>query len=308
MRSGAPCATSRWPTTRPAAPCAGRSSTSDYAVVYFAPVSTSQIVPGNGRVLTNREGYAQETFVAEANAEGRLGEAASWRLWAAFIDGRERFLDRGLALQDPTPTENDPLVDGGRPVVRPGGLGRGDLFVGARFAGGASLRARLPAGFEASGLLHMREGFPVPYYQVASTGDPTAGSKNVLVSGELDRYREPGLVLLDLRLARAFGLGRGRLTLGLDVWNATNTAATLQLARDVELPAFGRPREIVRPRLIRLGLDWRFCGTGAGRLPTATRTRWPRGAWGRCSTRSTSRRTTAREGPRGAGPAGRDTR
>ena len=230
----------------------------DYAVVYFAPVSTSEIVPGNGRVLANREGYAQEAFVAEAQGEGRLGEAASWRAWAAFTSGRERFLDRGLAVQDPTPTETEPLVDGGWPVVRPGGLGRGDLFAGARFAGGASLQARLPAGFEAAGLLHLREGFPVPYYQVADTGDPTAGSKNVLVSGRLDRYRQPGLVLLDLRLARGFGLGRGRLTVALDVFNATNTAATLQSARDVELPAFGRPREIVRPRLMRLGLDWRF--------------------------------------------------
>ena len=98
----------------------------------------------------------------------------------------------------------------------------------------------------------------MPYYQVASTGDPTAGSKNVLVSGPLDRYRQPGLVLLDLRLARGFGLGRGRLTVALDVFNATNTAATLQSARDVELPAFDRPAGIVRPRLMRLGLDCRF--------------------------------------------------
>jgi len=26
----------------------------------------------------------------------------------------------------------------------------------------------------------------------------------------------------------------------------------------VELPAFNRPRELVRPRLLRLGLEWRF--------------------------------------------------
>jgi hypothetical protein len=104
----------------------------------------------------------------------------------------------------------------------------------------------------------MREGFPIPYYQVASTGDPTAGSKNVLVSGNLDRYRLPGLVLLDLRLSRGFGVGKGRLTVALDLWNAANAGTTLQVARDVELPAFDRPREIVRPRLLRLGLDWRF--------------------------------------------------
>ncbi len=230
----------------------------EYDVVYFAPVSASQIVPGNGRVLANREGYAQETFVVEGQAEGRLGAGAAWRAWAAYVDGRERFEDRGLAVQDPTPTESDPLRDGGPPVVRPGGLGRGDLFVGARFVGGASLNVRLPVGFETAGVLHLREGFPVPYYQIASTGDPTAGSKNLLVSTGLDQYRQPGLVLLDLRLSRAFRLGRGRLTVGLDVWNATNSAATLQTARDVELPAFNRAREIVRPRLVRLGFDWRF--------------------------------------------------
>jgi hypothetical protein len=28
--------------------------------------------------------------------------------------------------------------------------------------------------------------------------------------------------------------------------------------RDIELPNFDRPREIVRPRIVRLGLDYRF--------------------------------------------------
>lgn len=229
-----------------------------YSVTYFAPATESEIVPGNGRILTNRRGYAQDTFVAEAQARGRVTNAVDWRAWAAYTDWRERFFDRETALQDPTPIETEPLVDGGLPVVRPGGLGRGDLFVGARFAGGASVRSRLPLGFEASALLHLREGFPVPYFQVASTGDPTAASKNVLVTPRLDRYRLPGLVLVDLRLERGIALGRGRLAAGLDLFNVTNAATRLQVARDVELPAFDRPREIVRPRLLRLGLDYRF--------------------------------------------------
>jgi hypothetical protein len=80
----------------------------------------------------------------------------------------------------------------------------------------------------------------------------------VLVTGDLDAYRLPGLVLLDLRLERGVSLGRGRLTAALDVFNATNAATRLQVARDVELPGFDRPRELVRPRLLRLGLEWRF--------------------------------------------------
>ncbi|HEX9709918.1 MAG TPA: hypothetical protein VGB42_08150, partial [Candidatus Thermoplasmatota archaeon] len=184
----------------------------DYAVTYFAPASTSAIVPGNGRILENREGYAQDTFVAEAEVRGRLGSILDGRAWAAYTDWRERFFDRETAVQDPTTTDSEPLVDGGVPVVRPGGLGRGDLFVGARFVGGASLRARLPLGLSAAALLHLREGFPVPYFHVASTGDPSSPSKDVLVTDTLDRYRLPGLVLLDLRLERAFSLGRTRLT------------------------------------------------------------------------------------------------
>ena len=40
-------------------------------------------------------------------------------------------------------------------------------------------------------------------------------------------------------------------TTSVDVFNATDAADTLQVARDVELPAFGRPRELVRPRILR---------------------------------------------------------
>jgi hypothetical protein len=106
--------------------------------------------------------------------------------------------------------------------------------------------------------LHARDGFLVPYFQVASTGDPTAGAKNVLISPHLDTYRLPALVMLDLRLARETRIGRGRATLAADVFNLLNRSTALQVARDVELPAFGRPREIVRPRLVRLGLEYRF--------------------------------------------------
>ena len=42
------------------------------------------------------------------------------------------------------------------------------------------------------------------------------------------------------------------------VGSSKNAATRLQVARDVDLPGFDRPREIVRPRLLRLGLDYRF--------------------------------------------------
>ena len=84
-------------------------------------------------------------------------------------------------------------------AVRASGLGRGNLFVSARWMAGATLWGRLPAGLEAGALLSARDGFPIPYVQVANTGDPTNGAKSVLVSSTFDQYRLPSLWLVDLR-------------------------------------------------------------------------------------------------------------
>ncbi len=229
-----------------------------YERVYFAPASTSQLAPGNGRRLENREGYRQDSVTVSAAASGRIASRVDWRAWGAFMDWWERFLDRDVAVQDPTPLEAAPLQDYGRVVVRPGGLGRDDVFVNARWMAGASALARLPWGLEVAAVVNARDGFPIPYFQVGSTGDPTSGSKDVLVSPAIDTYRLPSLVLADARLARAFALGPGRITVALDVFNVANAGTKLQVTRDVELAAFDRTREIVRPRLLRLGLSWRF--------------------------------------------------
>lgn len=228
-----------------------------YGVGYYAPASASLIVPGNGRVLANREGYRQDAFSAEVVAAGRWtrvhGEA-----WAAFIDWRESFTDRERAIQDPTPLESEPLRDWGAVAARPGGLGRGDVVANARFTAGAMVRVSLPLRLDATAVAHAREGFPIPYFQVADSGDPTGGGKAVLVSPRLDAFRLPALLMLDARLSRATNVGRGVITTFVDAFNLFNTATALQVARDVELPALDRPREIVRPRLLRGGVSVRF--------------------------------------------------
>ena len=226
-----------------------------YSVGYYAPAGA--VPPGNGRLLTNREGYHQDTITADVIGGARWGRLRADG-FVSFTDWRERFDDRERAVQDPTSLESEPLLDAGAVAARPGGLGRGDVVVNARFTAGATLRFELPFAAEAVAIAHARDGFPIPYYQVADSGDPTGGAKAVLVSPRLDAFRLPALFLLDVRLAKVFRVGAAAITVALDAMNATNTSATLQVARDVELPAFDRPREIVRPRLFRAGLDIRF--------------------------------------------------
>ena len=228
-----------------------------YGVGYYAPASTSLIVPGNGRVLANREGYRQDTVSAEI-AAARGWRAARFESWVTFTDWREFFPDNERAVQDPTSTESEPLRDGGTVAVRPGGLGRGDVVVNARFAAGATVRVPLPYRFEAVVVAHAREGFPIPYFQVADTGDPTGGAKAVLASPSLDAFRLPALVMVDARLAHSRRAGPATVTVFADAFNVTNASTTLQVGRDVELTALDRPREIVRPRLVRGGVAVRF--------------------------------------------------
>jgi len=230
----------------------------DYSVGYYAPASQSRIIPGNGRRLANREGYHQDVFTTEASVRGSIRTRVRLEAWFAFTDWREYFDDRDRAIQDPTSTEGEPLLAGGTVTVRPGGFARGDVFVNARWTTGGTVHGALPYRLAASARVYARDGFPIPYFQVGNTGDPTGAAKNVLVSPQVDTYRLPALVLVDARLERPFALGRGTLVAGVDVFNVFNRDSTLQVARDVELPAFNRPREIVRPRIFRLGVAYSF--------------------------------------------------
>lgn len=229
-----------------------------YDVGYYAPASLSRLVAGNGRVLANREGYRQDVWSAEVAAGGAVGPRLRWDASAAVSDWREFFGDPSRSLQDPTSTEGEPLRDGGTVAVRASGIGRSDIFATARWTAAASLRASLPWRFSAAARVYARDGFPIPYYQVADTGDPTGGAKNVLVSPQLDAFRLPTLVLADVRADRALRAGPGTLTAAVDVFNLLNRATTLQVPRDVEVPSFARPRDILRPRILRFGLEYRF--------------------------------------------------
>jgi hypothetical protein len=228
----------------------------DYSVGYYAPASASKIAPGNGRILTNREGYHQDVLGLELQLSGRRRDRR-WRAWAAATDWRERIEDTSLAVQDPTSTDAEPLLDAGAVAARAGGFGR-DVFVNARWSAGALVNAPLPAHLSGALLLRARDGFPIPYFQAANAGDPTAGGKNVLVASAFDRYRLPPLVQVDAQLARKWQRGARHLTAAVDVFNLLNSATPLQVNRDVEQPSVGAAQEILRPRMVRLGLSVEF--------------------------------------------------
>lgn len=227
-----------------------------YDVGAYAPAVA--VDPSTGRVLTNRDGYRQDSVGLDVALSKHVGEEGLVSAFVTVQDWSEGFPDRERAVQDPTSRDVEPQRDGGAAFARPGGREQADVFVNAGWTAGLEARAVLPGDVLATATLWLRDGFPVPYFQVAQTGDPTGSAKDVLVSGAFDAFRMPTLALVDLRLARSFRAGRGTLTPAVEIGNLLNRATTLQVRRDVALPRFGAPHELLRPRSVVLGAAFRF--------------------------------------------------
>jgi hypothetical protein len=92
------------------------------------------------------------------------------------------------------------------------------------------------------------------------------GTDNVRLEPRGSR-RLPTRTVLDLRLEKTFGLGRGRLGLYADVTNAFNASTAVSAQRrvpDATIPgfaepvAFGAPAAILPPRQMALGARYSF--------------------------------------------------
>ncbi|MGZ7080518.1 MAG: hypothetical protein ACXVJT_13990, partial [Thermoanaerobaculia bacterium] len=121
-------------------------------------------------------------------------------------------------------------------------------------------------GFNLTG----RQGYPIPWAHRVTTSE---GFKYVLATGDIDTYRHPNLLNLDLRVAKDIRISRAGLTLSADVFNVTNKATILQrntrLGRgattdDLYDPILrpsrsgNRITEIQSPRVFRLGARLSF--------------------------------------------------
>ena len=108
-----------------------------------------------------------------------------------------------------------------------------------------------------AGTMYGRQGNPVA--EVLTIERPGGlGPTRVFLDRNLDASRFPGVQLLDARVQKQFALGQVRATLNVDVFNVLNTGSTLRQFTDAVTTRFGRPLEIVAPRLVRLGLQLRF--------------------------------------------------
>ena len=103
-------------------------------------------------------------------------------------------------------------------------------------------------GFEIAGNLYARQGYIRP---INLTVDNTFAD-TVLAVGVGDE-RLPDIWNVDVRLAWNRNLGRARLNLSADVFNAFNSSTVLRRVDAADSSSFNRIDQILNPLLVRFG-------------------------------------------------------
>jgi hypothetical protein len=217
--------------------------------------------PGNGGEYRNRAGYHQQYVGFEIQATKRLADRWMARVGFATSSHREYLDDPSLAVQDPTSTTIFPNLDGG-PVVTPSsGSGKSEIYlISPRYQFNASGLYQLGWGVNVAGNLVARQGYGQPFFATTRTSDPTFTQKRVLVV-DPDESRLPGVVSLDVRVGKTFNIQEHELAFDLDIFNVLNNSTVLGRQFDVTTTGdtgFNQPLEIMNPRLLRLGVRFRF--------------------------------------------------
>jgi hypothetical protein len=225
-----------------------------FNVQTWIPDSAKITANGNGRLLTNYEGYSSRYHGVELSLIKRMSDRWMARVGAAWNHATEHYstetpLD---SLGNPTPLDTEPLDSGGPFTVRSSASGVGDMFIHGNWQVSANALYVLPYEIELGASLFGRQGYPYPIYRDVLLGRDA--SRRVLVSPDLDSMRYDDLWNLDLRVARSFRIGSASTQFIADLFNVFNANTVLVRNRNIDSPTFQRIAQNLSPRIIRFGV------------------------------------------------------
>jgi hypothetical protein len=205
----------------------------------------------------------------------RLSNHWSARFGFSTNDHREYFDNPDTSIEDPTP-RIDIAADtygllglnrDGEQVIRSStGSGKSDIFlVAPRYQWVANGFYEGPWGLNFGANLLVRQGYGEIFNSKdTETSDPAVGTKDVAVVSGSDDFRLPTVTSFDIRIEKLFRFGRSNVALDFDVFNLTNRSTVLGREYDVNAvddngqSTFFRVREIMNPRIARLGVRFTF--------------------------------------------------
>jgi hypothetical protein len=209
--------------------------------------------------FSNLPDYSQQYLGVELSATKRMSNR--WMLRGNFTwqDWTQDIGEEGIVDPTHVRTATGCSSCDGDIVVQGAGTGsgaKGGIYINSRWAYNLTGAYQIPfietsLGFNLTG----REGYPIPYiYRYVGNEGPKA-----VLAGDVDAYRLPNIMNLDLRLAKDIRFGPAGLTLSVDLFNALNENTELQRNVDI-LRTSGQHRitEVLSPRVFRVGARLTF--------------------------------------------------
>jgi hypothetical protein len=235
-----------------------------YNVPYYH-VNEDALPADFGQLYETRTGYYQKYLGFEIAATKRMADRWMMRVGWSTNSHRE-YLKGAGAVEDPTPqfttTDAYPNVNGG-PVMTPStGSGKSSIYlVLPKYQLSANGAYQANWGLTFAGSYLMRQGFSAPYFILSDTdgaGDAIAPEKNVLLVTDVGKNRLPTVHTFDARVSKHLGLRRFNVNLDLVVFNLFNSSTVLGRDYDLASSGFNQVREVVNPRIVRLGVRFGF--------------------------------------------------
>ena len=214
-----------------------------------------------GRFYTNG-GREQEYLGLSLNMTKRLSN--QWRLAGHFTinDWDWKVGDEFNFFDDPTNTtvDNNELAysDGNEVVTeRSAGSGdKGDVFAGSNWSFNINALYQVapdkPWGFNLSADINGRQGFVSPVYV------PVGGPSRRVQLTDIDEFRNDDLIYFNARIDKDFTIGDSTFTVSIDGFNLTNEDSVLQTQRNLSAGTANQVREVLSPRVFRVGVKFNF--------------------------------------------------
>jgi len=166
------------------------------------------------------------------------------------------------ALSDPS--NYLPGIEDGSPVLQGSTTGtgsRGSVYINSNWSynlnGLYQIAPDHPWGFNVALNATGRQGYPVPYFaKVPRQG--FSSPSNVIVTKNLDSFRNSAINILDARVEKEFNFKDFGFTLGVDCFNLLNTSTVIQRQSNVGSASANFVQEIVSPRIFRAGARFSF--------------------------------------------------
>jgi hypothetical protein len=231
----------------------------DYSVPIFGVTAAQFPANRSATEYRGRPDYSQRYIGFELAATKRLSNRWMARFGFSTNDHREYF-DSRAGMTDPTPGTTSPNVDGGLVVRSSGGSGKSGIFQVLpkyQFIATGLYQARW--GINLAANMVNRQGFAKQYFRnLVPTGDPLGTNKTVFLLDEAGDERLPAVTSLDLRVGKEFNLRRARFNIDVDLFNALNSSTVLGREYNLRFTTGDDVREIMNPRVLRLGLRFGF--------------------------------------------------